>query len=529
MLVVSLVATLGFLIAGASVTHLRLMSRAENTAYALDLARSAAHLGIERIFSDRTFGSRSDRDSTLNVRLPGAPAGSEAWLTFDAARAAALGLPPSVNNLDGTESRTAADGQVVPTQSVYLVAEARCRGVSRQACVLLYKPSFPYAASSDGPIISSGGLQVASRDAATPLGTPVEQMKPADIQSNATGARAIVLGPNSVIHGDLRASGGIQLDAEGGTRVLGELWENQDPRALPGLRAEDYDPGANAVGLQSFYSQPTFTGKLRRAGSLAVTGDLELQGALLYVDGDLTVTGGLKGSGVVVTTGELTVTGQTEMTSADKVAVLSRGRISLQGQGEQGSNLRGVVYTEGGLEARRLRLEGALVSRSREQDVQLEQVTLLRDADASVVQIRVSSTYNGHTRWYMDGQHRRYPNSGEVKSAIGDGGFYYYMDFEQQPDGLFHYHVCSNLFVPGSGPLELAVGTISPTALGNPRNAEVRRILSILDLRFAELQTLLGGSASTTTTTGSADVVTVDPSQLLPLADSMRITLWRER
>lgn len=330
LVVVSLIATLGFALASISVSHLHLLSRVENEAYALDLARSTAHLAIEKLFSNRNFGAQTTGDSTLSLHQASAPADAVGMLSFLPGQAGRLGIPVSLNNIDGARSVSSTGGMVVPPQSAHLVAVGRCRGVSRQVEVILLRPAFPYAASSDGPIVSSGGLQVASRSSQNAAD---DQLKPADLQSNS----AIRLGPDSVIHGDVRAGGQIQLD---GTRVLGQVWPNSDPLKLPRLQTAEYDPGSGATGLLPSYSQPTFTGKLRRAGDLQVQGDVNLQGALLFVQGDLTVRGSLKGTGVVVTTGRLTVTGQTEMTSADQVALLAGGRIELQGEGQTSSSVR---------------------------------------------------------------------------------------------------------------------------------------------------------------------------------------------
>jgi hypothetical protein len=529
LVVVALVATLGFVVTAASVSHLRLMSHTTNEAYALDLARSTVHLGIERIFRDRAFGTRAAEDRTLTVDFPDAPAGSRGVLTFDPNQAGAMKIPLSLNNLDGPKSQSAPSGQVVPTQAIYFVAQGNCKGVTRQLEVILYKPSFPYAAFSDGPIFSSGGLQVASRDAASSAETDILKMKPADLLSNATGSRSIVLGPDSIIHGDLRSSGQIQLDAAGGTRVLGQLWPNQDPRTVPALRAEDYAPGSDAVPLDSSYTQAAFTGKLRRAGNLDVSGDLDLQGALLYVEGDLTVNGGVKGSGVVVTLGKLTIRGQTEMVTADKVALLSKGGIELQGQGRVGSNLRGVIYTEGGLSAHQLRLEGALISRKSQQQVQLEQVSLLKDPSAATVKVTVPAASVGCKQVFFDSNHKVYPDDQTTKDTVQNGD-YFFMKFSQNPDGSIHYHVCRNHIAPGAPGqiLERQLGDISSRALSNPQDPVVGQMLAILHLTYPQFSQLLGLSQGGPGSQEPGSVITVDPSQLLPMAEALRITLWRE-
>ncbi|MBS2038586.1 hypothetical protein JST97_26640 [bacterium] len=523
LVVVSLIATLGFALASMSVSHLQLLSRVENEAYALDLARSTAHLAIEKIFSNRNFGATPTGDSSLNLHLPTAPPLAVGLLSFSPDQAHQLDIPLSLNNIAGARSLTSSGGMVVPPQSVHLVAVGRCRGVSRQVEVVLLRPAFPYAASSDGPIVSSGGLQVASRTSQD--GAQTEPLKPADLQSNS----GIRLGPDSVVHGDVRAGGQIQLN---GTRVLGQVWPNSDPLELPRLKALDYDPGSGAINLQGTYSQPTFTGKLRRSGSLQVQGDVNLQGALLFVQGDLTIQGALKGTGVVVTTGQLTVTGQTEMTSADQVALLAGGRIRLEGQGQVGSSVRGVVYSEGGVVAHRLRLEGSLLSYSERENVQLDQVSLVRDPDAARVRIEIKNSMRSLTDFYLDPSGKVYSAIADAQNTVGRDGTYYWVHFEQGPDGRFAYHVCRNLFTPNYEPVDgvsRLIGTISPQDLLQPDNPEVQNILSVLQLNHQQLMSYLGLGTAAGGQQQSSEIVTIDPSQLLPLAQTARIALWREQ
>ncbi|MFN8608704.1 MAG: hypothetical protein U0931_14300 [Vulcanimicrobiota bacterium] len=333
-----------------------------------------------------------------------------------------------------------------------------------------------------------------------------------------------------MIHGDVRAGGQIQLD---GTRVLGQVWPHSDPQEVPRLQTSDYDPGSAATGLQATYSQPTFTGKLRRSGDLQIQGDMNLQGALLFVQGDLTIHGGLRGTGVVVTTGKLTVTGQAEMSSADKVALLAGGQIRLEGGGQLSSSVRGVVYSEGGVVAHRLRLEGALLSRSKRDDVQLDQVTLVRDSEAARVQVEVNTSVASGSDFFLDPAGKVYSAIGDVQSSVGPDGTYYWVRFQPAPDGRLTYHVCRNLFTPNYQPVDgvsRLIGTISPQDLMQADNPEVQQILRILQLSHQQLLGYLGLSqAASTQTQSSSEIVTVDPSQLLPLAQASRIALWREQ
>lgn len=530
LIVVALVATLGFIVVGTSISHLQVMSHTSNAAVANDLARSVLHLALARVYQDPQFGTRAGEDRSLSITLPNAPEGSQGLLTFDPANS---DVPLSTNNLEGPGSVIDPAGKMVPSQSVLFVAEGRCRGVTRRVEAVLHLPPFPYAAASDGPIVSTGGLQVGSVDADTPAGAPVADLKPATILSNALDAEAIVLGPNSTIKGDLRAGGGIQLDPGGGTTVLGQLYPHSDPRAVPRLVATDYDPGTGAASLDPTYTDASFTGKLRRDGDLEVAHDLELQGALLYVDGDLTVHGSLTGSGILVTTGKLRVEGQTQMDSSDKVALLAQKGVQLLGKGRASSSLRGLIYTEGGFEAQQIRLEGALISSQggpTSDAVRLEDVSLLKDDSASKVTVDIAPTMSAGSG-NMAALHLHTFGAIISHEEVPDPppANFLYAQIIAQPDGTVYYYACEHL---GGQKTKETQGYGDPAVVNQPGQPFYQTLNGKLQDRDYQqmlrqvFQSGSGGIRGGGATPG--ETITVDPSRLLPLSDAARIVLWRQ-
>ncbi len=370
LLVTAIVAILGFALAAASVTHINLMSRADNSSAALALARNAIATTLGHLCTDKAF------KQTITVT---GPDGSKAQLTFDDP---SLGIPLSLNNLTGPASTLAADGQVVPLQGAYLVARAKVRGVTRQVRALYNLPPFPYAAASDGPILSPGNLVVGALKEGQDPNEPPANLLPADLLTNDTGASALTLGPSTSIRGDLRSGGGVSLDP--GTRVAGRVLTDQDRLAVPEMKAASYDPvtlGQPYADLDESYPETTFTGTLRRDGNVTVTGPLKLDRALVFVTGNLNLQGGVKGSGILVTLGNLTVTGQADIEPDSRVALLCGGKLDLQGSGPASSNIKGLVYAEGGVSAKQLKLRGALVARNAP-PVMLDSSRLLNDGVA---------------------------------------------------------------------------------------------------------------------------------------------------
>lgn len=538
LLVVSLVACLGMAMASLSMTHLNLSSRTLNAARARDLARAVTALAIERIQSDPTFGTEAGQERTLTVAFAEDPAG-DGWLSFDQDEATLLGRATSLNNLAGASSVTAPDGRVVPAEGVYLVAVGTFRGVSRRVVTMLHVPAFPYAAASDGPIISQGNLLVGAveEDAPAP-GTP-EDLLPANLLSNAPGDGSMVLGPDSTITGDLLAAGAIELD---GTEVLGQVLPHADPQPLPRIALDDYDPlltGQAFSALEGSYSSPDrplmFSGVLRRQGDVVIEADVDLRGAVLFVDGNVTIRGGLEGRGLLASTGSLTVERHTDMQAGDQLALLVGGKVDLRGRGRHSSTLRGLVYSEGGLEARQLTLRGTLISNRGEaaegSQVQLEQAALLRDDTLTRVAVDITKPPSPTPCVYLleDGTLLRredFPGGHDSPEQV-PGNAVLRIDALWNDDGTLRAALRpipldpQRLFASDQAdPTELAV-TVSEYArdsglFGDGIVFSVEDILAFLGAPPQAIGGVPGG------------IVTVDPSELLTLADKIRLVYWRE-
>lgn len=373
LIVTAIVALLGFALAGASVTHINLMTHTGNASMALDLARSSVHVALGHLFTDKDFRQ------TVTVNGPGGAVGQ---LTFDPAQAASLGIPLSENNLTGGSSKLAADNQMVPEEGAYLVGVATVRGVTRRVKAVVHLPPFPFAAASDGPIVSPGSLVVGSLRPGQDPNSPPNRLLPADLLTNDTGMAALTLGPATTVRGDLRSGGGVSLDP--GVQVGGRVLTSQAPRLVPSMSVTALDPDQPApnghpfLALEPTYPATTFTGTLRGTGTVTVNGRLKLDRALVYIDGNLEINGGVDGTGVLVTTGNLTVNGQANVVADSRVAMLSQGKITLAGNGPAGSSIKGLVYAEGGVDAKQLKLQGALVARNLP-PVQLDRARVLND------------------------------------------------------------------------------------------------------------------------------------------------------
>ncbi len=567
LVVVALVVTLGFALAGASVQHLNLQSRLTNAARAKDVARAAVNLGLERVLTNPDYGADTSADTLQEFTDHDGAVGR---LTFNPGQAGRFGIPYSLNNLSGTEVKAGSTGQIVPLKTVHLVSVGTYRNVTRKVEVVLSLPPYPYAAASDGPI-SARQVIVGAVPPDAPLGMPAAnlKLKPANLLSNANGGDALVLGENSTVSGDLMAKGGIKVDQR--AQVKGMVRPNQEERELPAWKTDDYDPkllDRPYIELQENYDankspadpgttkpgEPTnppgpavkFSGTVRRQGNLNVEGDLNVEGAMVFVDGDMNVNGALTGKGVVVTTGNLTVRDHAEVDAHDKVALLAKKKLTLKGGGRSSSLITGILYSEGGFEASQLTLRGVVISRqgaSGDKPVLFNGARVVKDPQA--VTVTVAPTVDpGHFTILLRSP---LPPYQEPNSATG---YVLPRPGEQLNVPAEVVYGTANFPFP-DGPLLYADVTESPGPEGEPLYSarlypgsySVNGTMTLADLAVAigaetgisprVIMALLTDAprtnVTTTTTLAPSYTLTVkEPSQLLPFYQQARVVLWKE-
>lgn len=567
LLVTAIVALLGFALAAASVTHISLMTRTGNTSSALDLARSATQLAMGHLFTDKTWKG--------TVSYTGPDGTSKAYVTFLPSDAASLGLPLSLNNLAGATSTQAADGQLLPQEAAYIVSSARVNGMTRQVRAVVHLPPFPFAAASDGPILSPGNLVVGSLKPGQDPNSPPDKLMPSDLMSNDTTPVALTLGPATTIRGDVRAGGGVSIDP--GTIISGKVLTQQSPRTVPAMDPAKYDPAVlnqPYVDLESTYPESTtFTGTLKRAGDVTVNGDLKLDRGLVFITGDMTINGGVSGAGILVVLGDLTVKGQTNVQADSRVAILSKGLVSLEGQGTASSIVKGLIYSEKGVSAKQLKLQGALVARNPAPPAQgppvtLDKVRLLNDG--AMLQPDYGVLANGgedqNDAGYFDSQSGTLqtgdvsralaPPSAPTQPADGDTLSYTQYLLTYRPDGLIGVTTISVTFTYSDSSSQLPTQVpgiyLTPTPGPQPVNGKGEWIKDPIQMGApmtmtqGEFQNLVNQNnvdypnsswnpnspyQAQTNPTGplpTTFTVKLDPAELLPTQDRARVLLWRE-
>ena len=359
LLVSLLVLTLALGMANLCTTHLQILGSLRANSHSLDLARSVLAGAAERVLRDPGFGSSGQAGCSFHLGPPDWSEG-EAWLSFDRAQARKWGIAASTNNLLGSSSVLGELNQVVPRQAVHLVAQAKAGGKLKTLEAIYFLPPFPFAVTAEGFVHASGQVTVGSLENGS---EDLSLLQPSSLLSNASGSEAILLGPGAQVLGDVRAVGQIAAD---GADIRGRVLPNQEPRPLDHFRLQDFDPVMKDLAYievpQTTRGDLRLSGALRGQGSTRIKGDLTLNSALLYVDGDLVVEGNLEGQGAVVATGRVEIARQTQFSSDDGLALLAHGSLKLHGQDREMAQIRGMVYTEEGIDANQICLRGTTIA-----------------------------------------------------------------------------------------------------------------------------------------------------------------------
>lgn len=381
LLVALLVTVLGFALAAMSVTHLRLGTVRDQGETLRNRACSLVALALGRVMEDPEFGTRGE-----SVSLPD---GSR--LSFDSGSTVY-----STNNIGGTGAVTGWNGRLVPKEAIHLVARVEQNGVARQVEALYGVPAFPYAVAAAVPVLTEGAVTIGAVENLEDVNTlDLDQLLPADLVTNSNADPAVRLSPRAVVTGDLAAVGTIEL-APGAT-VRGQVRRTVSESDLPAFDIGRFDPGAVTAALRigpNGHVTSQLTGLVRHSGDLTLSGPLELDNGVLFVDGDLRLNldsrgrGGLHGVGAVVTTGRAEIYGGSRFSSENGLALVSRGGVSLHGDARESSYFQGLLYSEGPFLAENLTLLGSLIVRSQESEpVVLRDAVTLHHPELTTIEI----------------------------------------------------------------------------------------------------------------------------------------------
>lgn len=552
------VALLVFALASSSVTHLHLSHRAGNAQTALTMAESAVAAGLEKILQDQDHGSTSAQAHDV---LLGSSNSTKALLTFNPGVADQNLTLYSTNNLEGDSSVQGAAGRVVPANSVHLVGMGYCNGVTRKVEAIFHLPKFPFVVATAGTLSTQGETLIGSVDNAGQWNS-TDDLKPGHIVSNSSEETALTLGAQTKITGDAKARGGVKIEA--GAEILGEVRENHSQTEIPNYTVSDFDPELtgrmNVSDLnQGVLRGPAFEGWAKRRGDLLVNRGLSLDNGVLYVDGNLTISGGVKGRGAIIATGDVRITGHSSFSSDNMAAVLAGGDLSISGMGSENSVLRGVLYSNGNLSTENVALVGTVLAAEKSGEVTFKDSRLLYSPD-SVALTSASETNQQTTLTFVSPQGANpgaflgEDNDGDgAKIQIGvrvDSGGEFIIEPYPSDDDDADYNDDASVPQSLSVARSMAVSSAPHASMSEPESfrayteAEALEIIRGLvgatdpdhmrafdSTTNPKLTNILasmshGSDSQNSGTTG--EVLEIDPSRFLGVADRIRLVMFRE-
>ncbi|MDQ7826462.1 MAG: hypothetical protein RDV48_26910 [Candidatus Eremiobacteraeota bacterium] len=597
LMVIFLMMMISFVLAGTSVFHMSTVQREGNAARARNMAESVIAIAIESVMKDVYYGTSGNTGYTDIVQARDSTGSDSAvgLLAFSDTRAkdvvnpvtgTKVCIPWSLNNIKKDTSANGC-GRTVPKNGLHLVGTGICNGTVRQIETIIHVPQFPYVIASSGKFQSSGGLLVTAVKKMEDASAGADKIKPDNVvpghlasnsTADSTGDKAITLGKETKVTGNVQSSGGVKVDADGGTEIQGETRTHADPVPLPKIDITQYNFSKEELpyveDLKGSIEGMTIEGYCRSKGDLTVTGDLKLDGAKLYVDGDLHIFGGLKGKGGVFVTGK-TIIEKGSSLDTDNMAVLAgKGDVSICGNGKDKSAFQGVVYTEGNFLANNITLMGSFLTNAPEENttaavgttsapaqngsmeisnadlVEVPQYTKVKIPIVS--KITVATTTTSASAYGVSAYQVAGPWINQQISVSGPHGTYIApMSNFWTGTGFAQYaHLCPGYYVSAFGTgwsswvcYNAFMGPVNWEAEINAAAATANAIIASANAQFQIAYQAAIQKAKEKAEAEAQEITTVaeedadrrqvgtfefDINQFLNVADNMRVTLWKE-
>jgi hypothetical protein len=371
LIVVTIAMGFAAVVAGTAFANLHLIGEMPQQLNVRCLADSLVALGIEQVQSSKgTFGQNA-ADGLYVYWSQGAASGSMSFTSGTAASWTGT-APWSTNNVKGDHAD--AWQRKIPQGAVHLVGLALTSdGYAHASEALVYQWPYPYAICSNGPIVSNLGLVVGAVQSSQYLDTdlskvPASQQAPGNIASNSPdNFFALSAGATCHITGDAQAVGGIAVPP---ASVDGAVQSYAAPVPLPSMdiTQQKPDPSKLMANLCAVEKQDLpLEGYCEAPKGLVETGNVILNQAVLYVDGDMVVNGSVYGQGAVFATGSITINGGATASNikADSYcAMAANGDIKLLGNSRSSNFFGGIIYCQGQFVCQHVTLDGSCVNNS---------------------------------------------------------------------------------------------------------------------------------------------------------------------
>jgi len=368
----TLLLLLAFTVAGTSFHHLSVSNRLHHAQTARNLAEAALARAVAELMENHTkYQAPNPLTNFAPVPSLEPSATSGGFLSFDPTEVNNINsqlkrtqLLVSVNNF-GTDSSLTVAGRTLPGESAYLQAVGVERGVERAMECMLYIPKYPWAVAAGGDIKIQGQSRIASVQNMADAADPSKELPGHILTNSATGTDALKLeGDQITVTGDAQSSSGANF---GNNLIKGEKRLYAANAPIPDIKIESYDTSSRPdVTTYTNSAGPSeVSGFAYRDGSLNFSNGVKLKGGVLYVKGPITISGQITGEGAIISTDSVTVTnGVGQLSSNNKVAILSKGDLTVHGNSAANERLllNGIVYSEGKVDTEYADIFGNTVS-----------------------------------------------------------------------------------------------------------------------------------------------------------------------
>lgn len=394
LLLVTIVVIIATVMAAVFTLNINITNRVSNGSVAL----SEAEAGISEVLYQISHKDNIEQDGnqenpkitwgldgeTLRSTITPGMRPDEAYhvVTFDTGSS----FPYSTNNTT-LDNDSGYNGRVVPDGMLHIISTGYCKGQYRTIECVIEKPPFPFGLATSGPINSVDPIRV--------LGTTSqasyedgETDRPGHILCNSPEGVVIGAGDGegegdgdetkgTFISGFVKSVGPVSI-AQPAT-VRGGIRSHAEATTLTDIKIEDFnldnpiDDGKVPEGVITLvdneYDKDQVLDVMYKylgGGTLKYNGKIELQQAMLWVDGNLEIAGPVTGEGLIVATGYVKIFKGADLNGTDKMALIAGGDVTLGQEGglAAANHFSGLVYTEGDLDAKNITVVGNAVANS---------------------------------------------------------------------------------------------------------------------------------------------------------------------
>jgi hypothetical protein len=286
----------------------------------------------------------------------------------------------SINNLGEETQKFGQGGVILDPGMVQIVAVSQYRSKRVISYSVIYGPPLPFSLASSGTLRASGSTLIGGVESASVLADGAlddEDLVEGEVVANGPNdpeaPAPLTLDSGVRLIGNARSTG--KIDNLGAVVERGELKPFSEKQKLPEISIEAYDPDGKDGVVQRSESVVTEGGPIHgfhRFGppkgadpagyGVTFQGEVDLQGTMIFVNGDVTLEKPLKGTGALIATGKVTLLGGANMKADSLAAVVAGGDMTIKGTAGAPSLFNGLLYTEGNFALSNTRTVGAAVA-----------------------------------------------------------------------------------------------------------------------------------------------------------------------